>query len=299
MKHNNLIIFATYWNEIDWIEPSLKQIEKLNPKEVIICDGCFDPSKINKSTDGTHEIIKKWVSKRDNAQMISAIRTSKTKAIFKILKSHSKIKWYYILTPSRLKALYLTLINNIYRVNQALTFQHMISISKKWGKNDWFMSYDCDQFYYDDTIKKIIKIVNNKNIDKNIGLLTGNENTFFKNFNEYTNEYEKRNYNNMPHRIYNSTNIMPTRAIILDQISFKTFNIQKLFKSDFYFNKKNSIFVGEYNHYKFKFDKTRFNDGYKLGNRKKPIIKSYTIKKFKKNHPEIILKLIKNKNKKK
>ncbi|MFC1797873.1 hypothetical protein ACFLY2_01640 [Patescibacteria group bacterium] len=74
MKKTNIIIFATYWNEIDWIESSLEQIEKINPIEVIICDGCFDDTKENKSTDGTREIIEKWVSERDNARMISAIR---------------------------------------------------------------------------------------------------------------------------------------------------------------------------------------------------------------------------------
>ena len=39
----NLVVFATYWNEIEWIRPSLAQIDRIDPMEIIICDGCFDP----------------------------------------------------------------------------------------------------------------------------------------------------------------------------------------------------------------------------------------------------------------
>lgn len=53
----NIVLFATYWNEIEWIRASLAQIDAINPTELIICDGCFDPLWPNYSTDGTREII--------------------------------------------------------------------------------------------------------------------------------------------------------------------------------------------------------------------------------------------------
>ena len=87
----NLILFATYWNERQWIEASLAQIEAIDPMEVIICDGCFDDSKDNKSTDGTREIIKDWVSKRGpSAKMVSATRLKRAEAPAALLKNISR-----------------------------------------------------------------------------------------------------------------------------------------------------------------------------------------------------------------
>ena len=289
MKRNNLILFGTYWNEKDWIKPSLEQIEKLNPKEVILCDGCFDTRKVNKSTDGTREIIKKWCSKRKNARMISAVRVSRLKALYLILKSHNKNKWYNALTPSRLKAIYITLTENMYRINQALTFQKMISLSKTWNNGDWFMSYDADQFYTDDMIKQFMKYINTQN---NYGLLIGTEHSFLENFTSYTDKYEKRKYNNMPHKIYKNTNIVPTRGLVLESWILKRKNATIL-KSDYYENIVEKKDVGIYNHYKLPLNKQRYLEGHKLGNRKMVNTKKYKYIKMNKPHPKIISKRFK------
>jgi len=290
MKESNLIIFATYWNEIDWIKPSLKQIEKLNPKEVIICDGCFDPRVPNNSTDGTREVIKEWVSKRKNARMISAVRVSRTTAFCKMLRGHSKTHFLQLFSPARMKSLVLTLLTNIYRVNQALTFQKMITLSKEWNINGWFMCYDCDQFYSDDMIKKFIKEFNT---NSNVGLLIGDELTFFEGFEKYTDRYEKRKYNNMPHKIFTNTNVIPTRGPVIEDFSLKSFVFNKFILGEFYINKVKSENVGKYFHYKFKFSHDRLNKGYALGDRKKPDTHKYALQKFKGTHPEIIRKQFK------
>jgi hypothetical protein len=70
------------------------------------------------------------------------------------------------------------------------------------------MNYDADQFYSDEVINNIKKYCNE---DNKYGLLTATENTFFENFDNYTDQYEKRNFNNMPHRIYRNTFVKPTR----------------------------------------------------------------------------------------
>jgi hypothetical protein len=285
MKKNNLIVFATYWNEIDWIEASLEQIEKLNPKEIIICDGCFDPSKQNCSTDGTREIILAWVSKRENARMISALRVSKLEALFKILVGHKKSKWYFALSLSRIKSLYLTMVSNIYRSNQALTFQKMISISKCWKPGVWTTNIDADQFFSDSMFEDISSYVN---VKSNFALLTGKENTFFSNFNTYCEDYEEREYNNMPHKIFQNTNFIPTRGTIVEGWNFKSFNLKNFFKSDFYINKFESKYIGRYNHYKFKFSNNRLLEGYSLGDRKSPNLKKYSFNPYLKKHSSII-----------
>jgi hypothetical protein len=274
---NNIILFATYWNEIDWIRPSLKQIEKLDPKEVIICDGCFDPRVTPvSSTDGTHEIIKEWVRKRKHARMMQPIRTNRLDAFVKLVYGNSKLPWYHRLYPIHLAVALLSLKKSIYRVNQALTFNKMIAMSKTWRIGDWLMNYDCDQFYSDDMIKKIIAYCNG---EVEADLLTGKERSFFTGFDAYTEDYDKRVYNNMPHRIRKDMWIVPTREIVVEKPC--------MYKN--YLSAVKSKPIGHYFHYKFKKDSKRYKQGYQLGDRKAPQVKNFTFKKIeKKDHPSII-----------
>jgi hypothetical protein len=159
----------------------------------------------------------------------------------------------------------------------------MISLSKEWKSGVWTSNIDCDQFYSDDMTKKILKEVNKH--DSQFGLLSGSENSFFDNFNNFTNEYEKRTYNNMPHKIYKNTNFMPTRATVIESFDLK---FKNFFKSDFYINKVENLNVGEYNHYKFKFNKTRFKDGYNLGDRRAPDLREYSFNQYLDKHPKIV-----------
>jgi len=153
-KQNNLIILATYWNEKYWIESSLAQIEELNPVEVIICDGCFDPKFINFSTDGTRQIIEKFVNSHPNARIVSALRPGYLKSLWMLLRGHRHLPWWTVFRPVRWKFLLKSIITSSYRRNQAITFNYMIGLSKKWQENWWFMSYDADQFYSEEMIKR-------------------------------------------------------------------------------------------------------------------------------------------------
>lgn len=293
MKRSNLIIFATYWNEIDWIKASLRQIEELNPKEVIICDGCFDETKANYSTDGTRKVILDWASKRNNVTLISATRVSRWRALMKIASGHKKGRWFYLFTFCRAKALLLSIFLNKYRINQALTFQRMISLSKCWEPGVWTMNVDCDQFYSDTMLNSIKTLTE---LNSNLSLLEGNELTFFKNFKECTREYEKRTYNNMPHKILKNTSFIPTRGTVLEDLNLKSLNPKDFFINDYYIKRVSSANIGEYFHYKFKFNKKRLSAGYQLGDRKKPDISKYKGEKFYGKHPEIVNELMINEN---
>ena len=278
-KKNDIIIFATYRNEISRIEASLKQIEEINPVEVIICDGCFDSKHENRSTDGTREIIKERVSKKENARMISAIRVPN-----KLVGMLRLFRWFRFNNFIRLYTVWLSLLENIYRINQALTFNHMRDISKHWMKWWRFMNYDADQFYSDEAIEWFKKYCNNNKY----WLLTANENTFFNDFDTYTDKYEKRDFNNMPHRIYKNTFIRPTR----DNHREYMFS-RKYYKDD---NNVKVKSVWTYNHYKFKpNDDNRFAAGYTLWNRKAPDLKKYLFKKYKWKHSTVIIKTVLNK----
>lgn len=277
-EKTNLILFATFWNEKDWIVASLKQIESLNPKEVIICDGCFDPKKENRSTDGTREIIENWVKNQPEARMISAIRTNKLMGLWKIFSRNLKIS---NIIQRKLMFIYY-LKTNVYRINQAATFNKMISMATNWRNGDWFMTYDADQFYSDATIEKIKEICNSNQTEAE--LLTATEKTFFKDFEEYTTGYESRNFNNMPHKILPHTHLVPTRDIIKEY-----FPKPKVYGKDPNTKKEP---CGEYFHYKFRpSNDGRAEMGYQLGDRKAPEIKKYQTQKFNGKHPEIIDKL--------
>lgn len=283
---NNIIVFAAYWNEIQWVKTSLSQIDKIDPIEVIICDGCFDPTQPVQSTDGTREIIQQFIKGRKNAKFIDPVRVAKIKGAIQLLAGNKKCKRINIIKPSRLRTLYLAFRNVPYRLNQALTFNHMINISKYWSPGRWFMSMDCDQFYSDDMLKNLCIV--NTNIE--YGLLTGDELTFFNDFFTYTEEYEKRNYNNMPHKIYSNTSIRPTRGFVLDNWSC-TMRKHLVFEQDFYINKVKSKDIGNYFHYKIERG-SRLENSYLLGDRKSPDISKYGLKVFHKKHPSVIQKYL-------
>jgi hypothetical protein len=271
---NNLIVLATYWNETDWVRPSLAQIERIDPIEVIICDGCFDMEYPAPSTDGTREVIREFVSDRENARMISPVRCESLKGAYELWKGHDHSSQLRRFFPARLRRAVLSTRKHHYRVNQALTFNRMISLSQFWEEGRWFMTYDCDQFYRDDTIENIQREVNG---DSDAELLTADERTFFQGFRHYTDEYEERTYNNMPHRIRSDTMIFPTRAV----------TTEGLFRTRYYADVVTTKHVGTYHHYKFEFE-DRFEEAYQVGNRKPPEVDMYEMKPFEGDHPSVI-----------
>lgn len=272
---NNLIVFATYWNEIEWIKPSLNQILKIDPIEIIICDGNFDPNVKNYSTDGTREVIEKFVAdNKERAQLISAERT----------KSFNRGCHFYreagrknnIFLPSRLKYAFASQFKiNEYRVNQSITFSKMMSISKRWQEDRWCMSLDADQFYTDELIEKF-SITNEKT---DYDLITADEWTFPQSFREFTTKYETRTWNNMPHKIKKNMAVYPTRHFVTESMWGHQ-----------HYNKFAKCFhAGTYHHYKFRENLERLQAGYQLGDRKPPNNERYSnLKEYTGVHPEVI-----------
>jgi len=286
--NNSLIVFATYWNEIDWIDASLEQINAIDPIEVIICDGCFDLSRPVYSDDGTRERIKEYVRNRPNARLISPVRLNRLGGFIKTFRGHSKMTNAQFFSPSRTKSLIAALLFNTYRINQALTFQKMISLSKYWSTNKWFMTLDADQYYSDALIEKFHMIDSFARVD----VLCAQELTFFDNFEFYTDSYEGRGFNNMPHRIMSRTNIIPTRDIIFEKFSYSSFFSGNFMKSDRYVSRLRSAHIGHYNHYKFKRSLFRESEGYKLGDRVAPNSGLYEMKKYEDAHPSVVARLM-------
>ena len=274
---NNIILLGAYWNEIEWIKASLAQIDKIDPLEIIISDGCFDLSYPNYSTDGTREIISDFVKARPHARMISALRLS--------LWTHY-VKWFQRLPNENVSQFHLGKLRiaksfhkkNLYRLNQMATFNYIVSISKKFEPGRWFMTYDSDQFYSDEMLKEFTEVVNSENSD--YGLLTGKELTFFDDFNSVSYDYEKRDYNNMPHRIYSDTRFIPTRHPV--RLINGTYKL--------YTEVEKKKFCGTIFHYHIK-KKERMDQGYSLGNRKAANLNRCHVVPYRGDHPELIKRL--------
>ena len=197
----NLIVFATYWNEIEWVRASLAQIDRIDPMEIIICDGCFDPGQPNRSTDGTGEILASWVADRSHARLIPAVRLS--------LAGHYR-EWLRplpheasgLLTLPKLRAAANFYRINAYRLNQMTTFNRMIRLATRFRPGAWFMTCDSDQFYGDEALSAFEAV----DRDTNYSMLTSKEYTFFESFDRFTDAFETRDYNNMPHRVFHILN---------------------------------------------------------------------------------------------
>ncbi len=282
-KSPKLILFATYWNAVDWIYPSLNQIEQLSPDEVIICDGCFDDNYPVASDDGTREIIQEYVDRNKGWKFVEAVRRSKIHGLYSLFRGSPRKKTVKLFSPVSIYELLRAFRCHKYRINQALTFNYMISISSVWSEGHWFMTYDADQFYDDDVVDAIF---NRRYFDEDISLLTARERTFFEGFDTYTTEYEKRNYNNLPHRILPNTAIIPTRDLVIEQG----------FRPKRYLEQVKSKELGWYNHYKIVSMK-RYSETYRVGDRKEPDYMGYHFNKYNRDHPAVVSSLIINSKK--
>ncbi len=201
---------------------------------------------------------------------------NKAKAFQELVKGHSKLPSFHYLYPSRYLSALRGVRKSTYRINQALTFSKMISLSQRWKPDRWFMNYDCDQFY-EDSMFPVFHSLNEKTPESQI---VAGERTFFKDLDHFTEDYEKRDFNNLPHKIHSNTIIVPTRDIYLEG-----FYTRKKYSAKY--KKKN---IGKYFHYKIR-NKSRFEAGYMVGDRKKPNTEAYSISKLSpKDHPAIIKK---------
>jgi len=172
---------------------------------------------------------------------------------------------------------------NVYRINQAATFNKMSELSRYWKPGNWSMFMDADQFYSDDTIKTFNRVCSDPKDETD--LIVAKERTFFENFTMQTTEYEKRDFNNMPHRIKENMFVVPTRDIILEQ-----YPKPKVYGKD---PKAKRLDAGYYFHYKFRpLDKERESAGYNLGDRKRPGYSHYNFSPYKGTHPSVIEEMI-------
>jgi hypothetical protein len=106
-----LVIFATYWNDMDWLEASLEYLEYWKPDKIYICEGCFDIKYPPRSTDGTYEYLEKWCKHKPNATLVL----------------NSRLEDYF--------------------TNQASVCNQVLELSNI-QEGDWLLRIDCDHFMF-------------------------------------------------------------------------------------------------------------------------------------------------------
>lgn len=269
----SMIALCAFWNEKDWVRPSLEQLDALAPSEAIICEGCFDPKFPVHSTDGTREILEQYVDEREFAKLISPVRASAWSAVIRTWYGHSKGAETARLFPARWRTTLSMVRWAAYRRNQALTFSSMIDASTAWAPGNWFMTYDADQFYPDE----MLEALRNLREAGEIGLLTARELTFMDGFDQYTMDHERRTFNNMPHRIYPSTQFIPTRRIVLE----------KPLRRCLYIERVGTRHLGRYFHYRFR-SPARQRLTYSVGDRMPPAREALEFHSFDDEHPSVV-----------
>jgi len=128
MSRGKFIIFYPCWNDIDWIEASLSQIEYWVPDELYLCEGCWDNKYPARSTDGTREFIEEYQKNHDNVWIVDNIRDGK------------------------------------YRDNQVSTCKLILTLSEA-KPNDWIMYNASDVFYFKYTIDMYKNLMENSSMD--------------------------------------------------------------------------------------------------------------------------------------
>lgn len=279
-----LTVLATFWNESYWLDACLKELDKIDPDYLVLCDGCFDPKeKSPHSTDGTREMLLDFTAAKNNSVVVNPVRHKRPAAILHVMRELGKL---HRVAPMKqlTKALIKGIRTEEYRINQALTFNLMLRMSPFASAGNWLMTYDADQFYCDKLIDAMQSLRPNEKFD----VLGSRELTFFEDLNSFTEDHEKRWFNNLPHKIYNETTILPTRGVA-------RLNNEAVRRADLgYFSsliqgyQSEPRLVGNVYHYKH-FNIDRAEAGYRVGDRKKPVLENYSFHPFHGTHPAYVL----------
>lgn len=152
-EKNPLVVLLSVWNEIEWVEKALAQIVSMNPKEILIADGCFDSSIPVRSSDGTREKLETFALSRPNVRVFEAKRRSRLQHIMKdfdfFRKARGRVPSQTIYRFLRRWAL------STYRLNQAATLNFLMSESRTLAAGDFFMTVDVDEFYSPEVIARL------------------------------------------------------------------------------------------------------------------------------------------------
>lgn len=159
---SRLIILARYWNDLDFLQASINQIDYWDADLVYLSEGAWDQDFEPRSTDGTRELLEEYAKSKENTFVIDNIRANKN-----------------------------------YRINQANTSNLVMQLANC-QPGDWMMIIDVDQFYLKEHIDKIKKIIAEEG--DNFDYFAYEVCNFLYNLNEYDRTYDT-NQSRLPSKL--------------------------------------------------------------------------------------------------
>lgn len=177
-----LILLARYWNDMDFLEASLKQVEFWDADKVFISEGAWDNCLPARSTDGTREFLEEYVISKDNWFLLNNIRA-----------------------------------DDNYRINQANT-SNLAMIFADWKPDDWMLIVDVDQFYLKDDIIEIKRMIAEEGND--FDFFTHQINNFFYDLNHYSVSFDTTQ-SRLPSRLVEGSHWIQTNHLAVKGILYK------------------------------------------------------------------------------
>jgi len=177
-----LIILARYWNDMDFLQSSLDQIDYWNADLVYLSEGAWDQKFEPRSSDGTREKLEEYAKDKDNVFVIDNVRESSN-----------------------------------YRVNQANTSNLVMKLAK-WRPNDWMMIVDVDQFYTKSSIDFVKKLMQKK--DDQFDFFIYKVNNFFYDL-QHCQETFDSNQTRLPARLVKGSRWIATNHLTLNDIVYE------------------------------------------------------------------------------
>jgi len=207
-RSSSLILFASFWNERQFLDVSLRQLEAIDPAEILLSDGCFDPALPKQSKDGTLETLQEFVAQRSNARLVPAVRATR-------LTHLAKLMFWLAKTTDVPRAFVFSLLSqfrttSLYRLNQAETFNSMLEKSEHLKPGSWVSTFDADEFFSRDAIAKLRSLNGSADFDRGL-----TREVIVKRKGERTLIELTPNIRtwNTPHKVLSDIRFFPTRQI--------------------------------------------------------------------------------------
>lgn len=177
-----LIILARYWNDIDFLQASLNQIDYWNADLVYLSDGAWDQNFEAHSTDGTRELLEEYAKAKDNTFVIDNVRENKN-----------------------------------YRINQANTSNLVMKLAK-WQPDDWMMIVDVDHFYTMKDIDSVKRMVDEEG--DQFDYFVYKVNNFFYDLRRCQETFDK-NQGRLPSRLVKGSYWIATNHLSLNGVTYE------------------------------------------------------------------------------
>ena len=178
-----LVVIARYWNEAEWIDASIQQIEMWGADQVWISEGCWDQRAFARSIDGTIETLSKAIDTHEGWRLFCADRESLD-----------------------------------YRTNQAATSEKIMHLAGC-KPGDWIVTVDADHFFWPQDIEMAKKLVAKRGHE--FDYMLGGMYAFLVNL-ETCEEVPVRRANYLPYKVLPGAHWIATNHLAIGNLQYES-----------------------------------------------------------------------------